>query len=692
MIKNIKFVLFFLCVLVGFAAVQVSAQTVTMTMPAANALDVGENSMIYVVFDRNVDAATVTSATFKVIGSVHGEYSGTITPTGQYILFSSAEGFAFGEKITVISSKDIGFTDGTLLTDGYTFIFTVNSCGTSEFNTPQDTYNLSENIRYFAKGDFNMDGMVDLVTSFGTDNIIVLYNDNGTFNNQSIQNFTNYNFSNICAADFDGDGDLDLAANGSSTVAIFENDGNGVFSLLSESGSFCVVDVAIDYSHMYPADMDNDGDVDLFVNLRSDCDPQSIGYDTFVSGIIYNDGNGSFGNFKEIYSSQGFPANPQVADFNNDGLLDVSDMIILSGSTLKTFVNDGSGNYIESSSFFITSIDPPTNYLIEDIDADGYLDLVTANATNNLAYDVILTFKNDGIGSFIPQPSFQVNSIESHNVAGGDFDGDGDIDLAFFRTIYPNVFGLDIINNNGDGSFSLGFQIDGIFGWMQFVALDVDGDHSVDLLSSSYDQLIVTKNYGTAERPVLYSPVNGKELDAPATPHLDCNDVAGANYYFFAIDDDADFSSPIAVKNFSSISEWDVPVELGVGTYYWHASASNTCDNAIENWSETWHIVVVSPPPPPPKDDYQIANFPNPFNPTTTISYSLLANSHVTIEVINLMGQTIKTLVDQSQEAGQHSVIWDGKNSQGAEVSSGVYFYRIQSDDFNATKKMMLLK
>lgn len=85
-------------------------------------------------------------------------------------------------------------------------------------------------------------------------------------------------------------------------------------------------------------------------------------------------------------------------------------------------------------------------------------------------------------------------------------------------------------------------------------------------------------------------------------------------------------------------------------------------------------------------------NYPNPFNPTTTIGYNLPANAHVKVEVINLLGQTINTLVDQALEAGHHEVVWDGTNSNGKSVASGIYFYRIQAESFTATKKMMLLK
>jgi len=85
-------------------------------------------------------------------------------------------------------------------------------------------------------------------------------------------------------------------------------------------------------------------------------------------------------------------------------------------------------------------------------------------------------------------------------------------------------------------------------------------------------------------------------------------------------------------------------------------------------------------------------NYPNPFNPTTTISYSLKENSKVSFNIYNLKGQLVKKLVDEDMNAGFHNVVWNGKNESGRNVSSGIYFYKLQSDSFEQTKKMILIK
>jgi hypothetical protein len=93
-----------------------------------------------------------------------------------------------------------------------------------------------------------------------------------------------------------------------------------------------------------------------------------------------------------------------------------------------------------------------------------------------------------------------------------------------------------------------------------------------------------------------------------------------------------------------------------------------------------------------PEDFSLSQNYPNPFNPSTVIEYSLPQSAHVTIEIYNLLGQKINILVNEDQKVGFYRLDWDGKDKQGNELASGVYFYRIQAGDFVKCKKMTMLK
>lgn len=85
-------------------------------------------------------------------------------------------------------------------------------------------------------------------------------------------------------------------------------------------------------------------------------------------------------------------------------------------------------------------------------------------------------------------------------------------------------------------------------------------------------------------------------------------------------------------------------------------------------------------------------NYPNPFNANTNIAFDLVNKSQVTLEVFNIAGQKIKTLVNGTVNPGHHSILWDGTMDNGQKTASGVYFYKLQADNHSRTMKMVLLK
>jgi hypothetical protein len=85
-------------------------------------------------------------------------------------------------------------------------------------------------------------------------------------------------------------------------------------------------------------------------------------------------------------------------------------------------------------------------------------------------------------------------------------------------------------------------------------------------------------------------------------------------------------------------------------------------------------------------------NYPNPFNPETTITYDLAQREAVTLTVYNLAGQQVRQLVDMEQAAGSHKVTWDGHDASGQKLASGVYLCTLHAGGFAATRKVMLSK
>ena len=93
-----------------------------------------------------------------------------------------------------------------------------------------------------------------------------------------------------------------------------------------------------------------------------------------------------------------------------------------------------------------------------------------------------------------------------------------------------------------------------------------------------------------------------------------------------------------------------------------------------------------------PDNFFLFNNYPNPFNPSTIISYNLPIDSHVNIAIFDVLGRKVKTLTDQYMKVGKHLIQWNGVNDQGKLVAGGVYIYKIQSGDYKESKKMILVK
>jgi hypothetical protein len=121
---------------------------------------------------------------------------------------------------------------------------------------------------------------------------------------------------------------------------------------------------------------------------------------------------------------------------------------------------------------------------------------------------------------------------------------------------------------------------------------------------------------------------------------------------------------------------------------------ANSFDEAVYGILDFFELEITnSPNEDLPAVHYSLSNYPNPFNPSTTISFSVQqTSSFVILGIYNLKGQKVKILVNEILPIGKHSVIWNGKDEDNNPVSSGIYLYKIRAGDFEKTRKMILLK
>lgn len=129
--------------------------------------------------------------------------------------------------------------------------------------------------------------------------------------------------------------------------------------------------------------------------------------------------------------------------------------------------------------------------------------------------------------------------------------------------------------------------------------------------------------------------------------------------------------------------------------YYYCIAAVDSSGNTGQYSDEIWAMISEiknSNTLTMPHSFFLYQNYPNPFNPSTTIQYQLPKSTHIRLIIYNLMGQKVISLVDESQPAGVYRVEWDGKDSYGRLLASGVYVYTIKANDWQDVKKMVLLK
>lgn len=105
-----------------------------------------------------------------------------------------------------------------------------------------------------------------------------------------------------------------------------------------------------------------------------------------------------------------------------------------------------------------------------------------------------------------------------------------------------------------------------------------------------------------------------------------------------------------------------------------------------------FHVSTLSAVDTPHTRAWLAQNVPNPFNPITTIRFTLPARAHATLAVFDIAGRHVRTLVDDVRGSGAHDVTWDGRDARGVAVASGLYFYRLTTPDIRVSKKMLLLK
>ncbi|MCK5617762.1 MAG: T9SS type A sorting domain-containing protein, partial [Candidatus Krumholzibacteria bacterium] len=284
-----------------------------------------------------------------------------------------------------------------------------------------------------------------------------------------------------------------------------------------------------------------------------------------------------------------------------------------------------------------------------------------------------------------------------NSVATGDFNEDEHIDLAVADDDLDNI---SILLGVGDGTFYYGPTYLAGDGTQGIASGDFDEDGHVDLVvANGYSEdisMFLGTGYGTFASAVNYgasayaNSVTAEDLDVDghtdlAVANLDSNSVS----ILLGVGDGT-FASAV---NYGA-GAWPISVTTGDFNENGHAdlAVANLMDDNVSIFINLTEPTGTKNNPSIPVVYSLSPNYPNPFNPTTTIPFTLPKQCLTNLSIYCVEGSLIKTLVNETLNAGYKQTTWDGTNSHGNAVSSGVYFYRLKAGKKVLTRKMVLLK
>ncbi|HPS38163.1 MAG TPA: S8 family serine peptidase [Candidatus Cloacimonadota bacterium] len=200
---------------------------------------------------------------------------------------------------------------------------------------------------------------------------------------------------------------------------------------------------------------------------------------------------------------------------------------------------------------------------------------------------------------------------------------------------------------------------------------------------------VVARFDGIDNAGIIFGDTNGKlhsiRKDGTESPNFPYS--LGGNIKVSAAISDIDNDNDIDIVIPDNTGYYVVDIKRPAQSIEWEAY--------LGSWNRSGNIYQPTPnndPVVPAAFTELHSNYPNPFNPSTTISFTLAADSPVTIEIFNQKGQLVKTLVNSSYTSGTHNVVWNGTDNNGRITSSGIYFYKMHAGRFSDTRKMIMMK
>lgn len=548
--------------------------------------------------------------------------------------------------------------------------------------------------------DYDNDNDLDLFIStgyrYGDDNFLYR-NDNGTFVRIFNRPLVNDNLPSDGASwgDFNNDGLPDLCVVNwwNKINLLYSNQGNGNFSFMSSS----VVCTQPSYSETCSwGDYNNDGLIDLFITNSDGTNHRNF--------LYKNNGSGNFVKIDTgiVVNDSAFARGMNWVDVDNDRDLDI---FVCREKNINEllYINDGNGYFTKVTGIPLTSSRGESwSGSWGDYDNDGDLDVFITNHENQVNF----LFRNDGNLNFTKITTGPLVTEPGYNSTGGwgDYDNDGDLDM-FVSQSYGAPITRKLVNKlfknllieTGAASFekvTTGPLVNDSGNTYGFAWGDYDNDGDLDLaegntLNENQKNALYKNELSNGNKwlnvKCVGSVMNKSAIGAKV--RIKANINGNAVWQMQEIDGQSGYCGQNLILHFgfgnAAIID-SIKVEWTSGDQYF----TNVATNKNVTITEKGTLISVNEKKTNISTDYPLnQNYPNPFNPNTIISYELTVSGNISLEVFDVLGKNVATLINKRQNAGNYEIEFDGSNLPG-----GIYFYTLKTENFSETKKMLMIK
>ncbi len=543
--------------------------------------------------------------------------------------------------------------------------------------------------------DFDQNGLNDIIRQNGGDDYLsILYQDSDlNFRVELLeQNWDNQGPSQMSIGDLDGDNDIDLVfpenGNVDGDMSWFENINGKLYRhyLYSEIEAVRIPKLG---------DMDNDGDIDIVITAGDD------GAKSEEDEINWFENRGD-ANFIEhrVDDKISAPGDVELGDIDSDGFLDIV-ATSSEDSTLMWYKRNGEG-WVRI--LISENLVNPLGCEITDIDSDNDLDIVVCSSGE----DKIILFLNNGSGIFTGS-ELDNSIIMPQEIKALDLNNDSEVDLVVCSLDTNNT----IVAYINDGSENITKTILAV--GQQSTTLDIgdwDNNDTPDIiagfdkgtvLGEEQRDIAVFLNDGSANfidssLIMLEERTSTLELvDVDNDNDLDIVFGSGSSGVFplrMAINSDGNIEMVKEITNSAVRVYGIVGGDLsGDGVADLIASDQvNSTNNLLLLVGDISTDINEKITQFLPDKMKLLQNYPNPFNPETTIKFTIDKQKNVSLIVYDLLGRRVKTLLNEEKQKGVYELKWNGKNENGNQLPSGIYFLRVESNGSQFFKKMVMLK